>query len=287
MSATPLQNILTTANQGRAYSSFWADCPEENIRRGRTNGTFFEDDFVDFGLPGTQTTEINLGRYKVFSVTAGKWQTDAMPHSTTPLGTGGIISGLGDSDGDSGAIGTQACPFSLATTVKSKLWFEARIAVTSILTNMTHFFVGLGENAVATFAAAVPLDNANATSATLAMIGFNRLEDGLGVLNTSYADQAALWTDIQAAANSTLAANTWIKLGMTFDFTDQADILRAGRFYVDGVECTSYLTKAALAALTHVDAKGLGFLMAYYADSAGTACYHYIDRVKIFQQLPE
>jgi len=271
-----------TVDQNRTKSNaIWYDCPELRIENQEISGAFFKDDFTDFLLPATQTTEINLGRYKVYCATAGVWQTDAMPHSATPLGTGGIISGLCDTDGDAMAIGTQACPFSLLTTQSGKLWFEARVAKTSILTNMGQFFCGLGESAVTTYSATVPLGNADATSNALAMIGFNRLEDGLGVLNTSYADHATSWTDIQAAANSTLAANTWIKLGMRFD--PKGDPLRCVTFFVDGVECTGAMTKAALLALTHLDAKGLGPLLAFYADSAGTADYTYIDWWRCYQ----
>jgi hypothetical protein len=175
------------------------------------------------------------------------------------------------------AIGTQASPFSFLTTANTKGWFEARIATTSILTNMGQLFCGLCENAVITYGAATPLANADATASTGAMIGFNRLEDGLGVLNTSYADHAAVWTDVGTAANSTLAANTWIKLGMTWDFRPTADTTRAVRFFVDDVECSSAMTKAAVLALTHLDAKGLGPCLAFFADSAGTADYVYLD----------
>lgn len=281
---TPKRN--RTVDQTRKESpAIWGDCPWRDIGdpRSTINGVRFFDDFEAFGLPATQTTEINLGRYKVYNTGAGVVQTDAMPHSTTPGQAGGIISMLCDTDGDASAIGTQASPFLLTTTQNGKLWFEARVATTSILTNMGQWFVGLCENAVVTYGAATPLANADATASTPAMIGFNRLEDGLAVLNTSYADHAAAWTDIQASANTTLAANTWIKLGFTIDFTASADPLRCVRFFVDNVECTSAMTKAALLALTHLDVKGLGPCMAFFADSAGTADYTYLDWWRVAQ----
>lgn len=262
--------------------AIWADCPVIGIREGSVNGFYFEDDFTDFGLPGTQTTEINLGRYKVYNTGSGVVATDAMPHSTTPGNAGGIISMLCDTAGDQSVIGTHASPFLLTTTQSGKLWFEARVATTSILTNMGQWFVGLCENAVVTFGAATPLADANATAATPAMIGFNRLEDGLAVLNTSYADHASSWTDIQASANTTLAADTWIKLGMKVDFSNAQ---RCVKFFVDNVECSTAMTRAALLATTHLDAKGLGPCMAFFADSAGTACYTYLDWWRCYQTL--
>lgn len=266
---------------GRQHSpAIWKDCPWDQIRNGEVDGVAFYDDFDDYPLPGTQTSEIWLGRYKVYNTGAGKIICDAMPHASTIGTAGGIISMLCDTDGDASVIGTQACPVLLDTTMQGKLWFEARIATDSILTNMGQLFLGLAENSVATFGAATPLANADATASTLAMIGFNRLEDGLAVLNTSYADHAATWTNVQASANTTLAAQTWIKLGMTFD---PKDATRCVRFFVDNVECTSAITKAVLLATTHLDAKCLGPCFAFFADSAGTADYAYLDWWRLAQ----
>lgn len=267
-----------TADTNRGPSGFWGDCPWDQIVQGEKDGIVFFDDFLDFGLPGTQTTETNLGRYKVYNTGAGKVITDNMPHSTTAGVKGGIISMLCDTDGDASAIGTQACPILLTTTQNGKFWFEGRIALTSILTNMGQLFFGLGENSIATFGAAIPLANANATDATMAMIGFNRLEDGLAVLNTSYADHAAVWTDILAAANASpltqLVANTWIKLGMKIDFSQTS---RFCTFYVNGQDTGTYMTKAQMLATTYLDVSGLGPCLAFFADSAGTAAYVYLD----------
>lgn len=263
----------TTLSTDRGFSpAIWSDCPWEEMVLDNTKGITFFDDFVDFPIPGTQTTEIALGRYKVYAG-SGTWQADAMPHSATPGGTGGVISAL-PGDNASVVIGTESCPFLLTTTQAGKVWFEARIATTSILINAGQLFCGLGESNVTTYSATIPLGNANATSNALAMIGFNRLEDGLGVLNTSYADHATSWTDIGAAANSTLAANAWIKLGIKFD--PKGDPLRCVRFFVDNVECATAMTRAALLALTSTDVVGLGPLLAFYGDSEGSD-YVYLD----------
>ena len=158
------------------------------------------------------------------------------------------------------------------------------MATTSILTNMGQWFVGLGENQVTTFGAAIPLGNADVTSAAPAMIGFNRLEDGLAVLNSSYADHATSWTDVQAACNAApltqLVANTWIKLGMRFDFAETTNF---GTFFINGIECTSKVSKATVLATTFLDVSGLGPCMAFFADSAGTADYTYIDWWRVGQ----
>lgn len=285
-----MMHPVTFANNGAVNTdnkpspAVWGRCPFEELQAGRTlNGWAWHEEFTDFPLPGTQTTEISLPgtRWKVYSTTAGVWAADQMPHATTIAQGKGIISALTDTDGDMAVIGTHSCPFLLDTTVPGMAIWEARVALTSILTNMGQWFVGLGENSAVTFGAATPLANADALSTGDAKIGFNRLEDGLAVLNTSYADHAAAWTNIGASAYTALAANTWVKLAMIFD--PKGDPLRCVRFFVNNVEMTTAMTRAALLALTHLDAKALGFVMAFFADSAGTANYQYIDWVRCAQ----
>lgn len=259
-------------NTGRGPSPYiWGDCPWNDIKSGDVDGIAIHDDFEFFPLPGTQTSEINLGQYKVYNTGATKVTSDAQ-FGTTETG-GGIISILCDTDGDQGVIGTQSCPFYLNTVSSKKLWFECRVALTAILTDGNQLFVGLAENTDFTFGAAQPLANANATSNAGAMVGFNRLEDGLGVLNASYADRATSWTNVLASVGS-IAALTWVKLGMIFDPDNTLECLQ---FYVNGVKSSTNMTKAALAALTYLDAGSLGFCMANFADSAGTTNYFYCD----------
>lgn len=272
-------NFSSTANTNRLHSgNLWRLGTDENTYRAR-GGTWFFDDFLDYTLPGTQTTVVAQGRYKAFSATAGQWISDNMPHSTTAGVTDGWISGLCDTDGDAMAIGTEACPIVLSTTGNRKMVFEARIATTSILTNMGQIFCGLCENRVAAFSATVPLGNqttaAPVANASNAMIGFVRAEDGLSVLNTLYADHSTTYGTIGSTASTgVLAANTAIKLGMYFN-PDDTD--RCVRFYVNGLECSTAMTKAALLATTYLDVAGLGPCLAFYADSAGTADYLYMD----------
>ncbi len=278
-----MSNVIVKSNlagsTGRYHQSsgaIWGDCPWMELIEGRQDGICFFDDFLDFWQPGTQTTAISKGRYEVFA-SSGNWANDAMPHSATAAATGGILSAV-SGDGASVIIGTACCPISLLTTQTGKFWFEARVATTSILTNAGQLFCGIGETAVTTYSVTIPLGNANAVSNAIALLGFNRLEDGLGVLNTSYADHATSWTDVQASAGS-IAANTWIKLGITVDFNDT---VRCVRFYINGLECTTAMTKAALAALTHLDAVGLGPILGFYGDSEGSD-YVYIDWWKYAQ----
>lgn len=269
----------SVADTSSGNSNFWADCPIGELNSGSRRGIHFFDDFIDFGLPGTQTTEINLGRYKVYNTGSGTVKTNKFPNSSGDQ-SGGVISMLCDTAGDQSVIGTHACPFTLSST-SLKLWFEARIATTSIATAMTHIFMGLGNNADVTFGAAIPLADADATGTAVALLGFNRLEDGLGVLNSAYTDEAATYTNVLASVGS-IAADTWVKVGFTWDRAKGANALE---FYVNGVKSGTVVSASTIAGLTHLDASGLGPVFAQFADSGGTGNYAYLDWWRCAQLL--
>lgn len=256
----------------------WHDCDPLKIAQ-EGNGIIFFDDFVNgLGLDATQTTQVTQGQYKAYCATAGTiTKSVGFPTTATP---GGFIRALADTAGDAFSLATITSPFVL-NNGGGKLWFEARIGITGIATNNLHLFVGLGETTLQTLSGTVPLGDANATEGAGAMLGFNILEDGLGVLNASYADRATAWTDIQAGVG-TMAAHTWKKVGFKYDPNNSAEALA---FYVDGAKQSSVMTAAALAALTYLDVGGLGLLWAGYADSAGTSTYAYMDWWKCVQEI--
>lgn len=274
----PIDFQIASSDRGPS-PIIWGDCPWRDIQDGTVNGVSFFDDFLDFGIPGTQTSEINLGRYKVYNTGSGTVITNSMPQGTAANRNGGIISMLCDTAGDQSVIGTHASPFYLTTTLTGKLWFEARIATTGIATNNSQIFVGLANNAEVTFGAAIPLADADATGAAVNAIGFTRLEDGLGVLNASYTDEATTWTHAQTSVGA-IAAETFVKVGFVFDGKESTNCVQ---FYVDGVRGSSPISKATLLALTHLDVSGLGPCFAQFADSAGTANYAYLDWWRVAQ----
>ena len=286
----------TKANTERGVSrQIWSQSAWQEIKdlRAIRDGLALFDDFEDFPFAGAaQTADTPLGRYKVFSKDTGavgaaaRVRASGFPASASDLTAdttypGGIIVLQTNTDNDSTTIALANSPFNLTTTNSGKLLFEARVATNSILTNMGQLFVGLAETRRISVSLNIPLVTTDAISNTGAMIGFNRLEDGLGVLNTSYADRAAVWTNIQAAAGA-IAANTWIKLGMIFD---PKDALRCIRFFINGVECATAMTRAALLALTNLDVVQLGPCVSFFADAAGTAAAVYVDWIACEQQF--
>ncbi len=273
-------------NSGRVWStSLWGangGCPVAGIRNGSVSGVYQEDDFADFNLPGTQTSEIVCGKYKVYNTGAGTVVTAATLDGTLTMG--GHITMLCDTDGDASAIATQACPFLLSglDSNSGKLWGEFRIRLTGIATNNVQLFVGLGENSGYTLGAAKPLGNANAVATDVPFFGFQITEDGLGVVNVSYADEAATWTNAVAGLG-TLTAATYANVGFTYDPSKTSDCLA---FYFNGAKSTTYMSRSTLTGLTNLDVSPLGFLFATFADSAGTSTYAACDRYRIYQLTP-
>lgn len=251
-------------------ASLWGDCKFNEIQADPNLGVAVHDDFNDFGLPGTQTSEINLGRYKVYNTGSGT--VAIKPGFPTTHAPGGIIAMLCDTAGDQSVIGTHQVPILLNNTA-GKAWFEARVAVTGIATDNAQIFIGLGENSAMTFGAAQPLADADAGQTTGGFIGLRVKEDGVGVVDSCYQDRSATVTNVQAGVG-TFAAHTWKKLGMKYDPNNSAE---AVTFYVDGVKQTSVLTATQLAAFTYLDVNGLGPVFAMFADSAGTSTYGYMD----------
>lgn len=273
------QYIGSGTDNGRNPSpSIWADCPLDDIMSnkpvgGNKRGTYFFDDFLDFPLPGTQTTQIGHGRYKLFCTAAG--QIAPVKTVNSVVTPGGILSALCDTDNDSFSIG-QAHPnvfLSGLSSTSGKMWFEARVAISSIATDGMGFFLGLAETDLWTFATGVPFNGGDAITNAAAAIGFHKGEDALGVINTVYSDRATSFTTIGASATS-MTANTFIKLGMKYDPSNATECVA---FYANNVKLTNVLSRAALTALTNLDSGSLGLLWAGVADTGGTAIRPYMD----------
>ena len=65
-------NLSSNTNRNPS-PAIWADCPFQAIREGSTPGLAFFDDFQEFPLAGTQTTQIGFSKYKLFHTTAGQF----------------------------------------------------------------------------------------------------------------------------------------------------------------------------------------------------------------------
>jgi len=273
-----------TADTKRLRSpAIWADCPWDQILRGTVHGLAYFDDFQDFPLAGTQTTEIGHGKYKVFNTGAGTVKRVSTVNSVEI--PGGCLQIDLDTNNDSGAI-AQAYPQCLLSGLSSnsgKLWFECCYAQNSILTNMAAVMIGLAETEQWTLATAVPFNGGDAITNTASFVGFRIEEDGLGVVDTVYSDRATAFTNIGDTEAGTLAPYVFKKFGLVYD-PDAGDTTM--RFFADNLELTTKLKNSTLTGLTNLDANCLGLILAACADSAGTAFQAYLKWWSYAQLLP-
>lgn len=263
--------------------SIWSECPLEKLRDGRIPGAIFEQrDFTEWPLAPTLTTQIAYGKFKAFATSAGTIAPTASAFATTkPLGN--VLAMTFDTDADDSASLAQAYPsFRLSglTSNSGKLWFEAEVGLNVITTNGTAMFCGLAETDLWTLATGVPFNGGDAITNSAAAIGFRHMEDGLGTIDTCYSDRATSFSNI-GDDEGTIAAATLVKFGMIYDPLETTNCIR---FFQNGVELTTKVSRATLVALTNLDAAVLGFLFAACADTvdAGVA---YLSQVRVAQIL--
>lgn len=277
-----------TADTGLGVSNnLWGQgggCPRSQIRDGNRRGVYVDIDYTDIILAGTQTTQINcFNGFSWFNTGAAVNAGVSAVNSVEMMG--GFLATPTDTDNDSASFKQNSPCFLLSgsETTSGKLWLEHRLCFSPILTNGIGWILGLAETDLFTLATAVPLNASDAVTADGAFIGFNKLEDGLGVINTCRADRAAAApTSIQAAVSS-VAGFEFVKLGM---FYDPSNVTECVQFFVNGIKQTTVLTRAALQAFTYIDANALGFLFAVVADSAGTTANVVHDWTRIYQLAP-
>lgn len=262
----------------------WSDCPWHEIMDRQVNGVAFYDDFQDFPLAGTQTTQIGHGRYKVFNTGAAKI-TRVSTINSVEIGGAALETAL-DTDNDSGSIGHSYPQYLLSglNSNSGKLWFECCYGQNSIVTNFASVFMGLAEVDQFTFATAVPLNGGDAITNGGSILGFRIAEDGLGVIDTVVSDRATSFTNIGAGEGGTLAAYTFKKLGLVYDPTGPA--ARRIVFYADNLELTTPYSHASLIATTNLDANALGLIFSACADSAGTTYTGWMKWWRVAQLLP-
>lgn len=235
------RGLLST---GRSPSpSIWADCPALEILAGNTPGVHFFDDFLS-GPNVAAGAEAVSGLYRGFASTSS-----AVADGGEIGGTLGL-SGAADNTGSS--FRTASAPFQIARNL-GKFWFEARVK-TSTIANTTHgIFVGLMESTALT--AIVPITAAGAI-ADVNIVGFHRLEADGDMFDTVYKANTVTQVTVQADA-VTIAADTYVKLGMVFNPAN--NVLS---FYANGVKLATTYTVVAAAGTDFPNDVRLGLVIA-------------------------
>ncbi len=291
----PRQNGTTVSNIYTRSPNIWNRCPLSFTKKFYPEG-HVRWDASKLSLAGTQTTQIAgpIDGTKVFSTTALVVDAVGTVGSTV---WGGAIRFGSDTDNDSSSL-AQAYPTFRMSGLKSSsspLWFEGCVAQSSLATSTNGWFMGMAETDLWTLATGVPfaggdgLADAGGGVGHAAAIGFRKEEDGLGVVDTVYTDRAVAFTNIGDAEGSITAVNTFTKFGFFYNpLVGQKDYdsSRIIQFFQNNVALTTPMTKAALTALTYLDAGLLGPIFSVVADSGGTASKVYLKWLEVAQLPP-
>lgn len=277
------QNPQSLTNKFKRSPNIWADCPFSWINKHYPE-CITRWDLSKFGLIGTQTTQIAgpIPGTKVFATTAGSVSAVSAVNSVEIWG--GAIDALADTDNDSVSLAESYPRFRLSgdRATSNRLWFEACIANSSLVTNGIGWMFGLAETEQWTLATGVPFNGSDAITNAASFVGFRKGEDALGVVDTVVSDRATSFTNVTGGTtaggttdvSALSAANVFHKFGMKYD---PGNIDRTIRFYQDNVELKTAISKETLQAYTNLDANALGMIFAQICDSAGTAIHSYIN----------
>lgn len=210
--------------------------------------TFVKDDFTQYPALITASAEAAHGQYKAFASTGG--------YTADGSAVGGVVTLYSDGDNEGASIATGTYPFAITGLSTGKpFWFEARVKSSTITDAKHDIFVGLIDSS--TLSATVPITATTDVLASENLIGFHRLASDGDTFDTVYADAAAE-TAVKADA-VTIAADTWVRLGITWTPSASSKNLK---FWADGVELADGVANSVIAACTTLDAAKLGLVFA-------------------------
>ncbi len=210
--------------------SIWHDCPFSQISRGSIDGYHVFDDFTQGGITPTITTAIAApgignGSYNAFGSAGATITYDDV------VGGGVILSET--TDNESVSMNTEQHPFSI-TSGAGKLWFEARIKQSHIVTTESAWFCGLMD--AATLIVGLPLATTGALITTQNFVGFHQPDANTTAFDFTY--QANSVSPVEMLSDvGTLVADTYHKIGFKFDPTS-SNTGTANQIvgYLDGVK---------------------------------------------------
>lgn len=260
--------IVQDTAAGRGPSpALWGDCPWGEYTSGMGNGVTFLNEYVNRlgggqqSLTGTSTTEI--ADWIQTQVTSGL--------TTRNEAVGGIlrVSSEGSTSANDGlTVMYRATPF--APTDTKTIWFEARVALTSIDAGSgteDQFFIGLTD----TITAALP---SGVVDDTVDKVGFFH-HDGSTVSTLSFITAKTTVEEITASAATGLVTGTFIKIGFKIEWVDSVQTITP---FVNGVAGTVHNTASSVPTA----ATGLGVCLAAVSEGTTTALLD-VDWVRVAQ----
>lgn len=266
-SIQPAGNFSADTNRGPSKAVWFgkARCPWLELLEDPSKGMTFFDDFLVSGH-GPSATGGAIVQPR------GQWSTYYYQGGTAVDGAkeGGVITIASDGDNEGVAYGSGAGSFRLVTTstlaLNQALWFEARVALSTIAATKNDAFVGIFDGFLSSGLpqAAWPITTTDDTlAAAMNCIGFQRKAsvgtDWSFVYQLSGAASVYptnLTTLTTTVLGSAMAADQYVKLGFVFDPNAEVRVIgtastgqTAGtqrrsliRVYVNGLEAAAFLT---------------------------------------------
>jgi len=234
---------VTYEAAGEAYGpspSIWGDCPILEMTADPRVGCQMYD---DFSLSNIE----NGDGYQALGDTAPVYVVDTLEGrvSVTTGGTNNHQSILGTAV-DIGHI-------SDLEAEAAELWFEARVKMSSVADY--GMFIGLA--AEADIATDFLDDNSGDIVTTANCVGFHVATAAPTTVRTVYHNGSGEATAVESGVH-TMAASAYVRLGFKYD--PAAEDAEKVRFFVNGVETTTKVTAANIAAATFPDSVNLAFL---------------------------
>lgn len=219
-------------NRGLSYHSVWKDCKRHNIMSDPNIGAFFRDDFV---MPPVLATTVSDKGWYMFGDTATttallaakadqkfgvmEFEATGTDNHQVTMASGGNKAGISKISATAGDI--------------HALWLEARMRALTVAD--AGIYLGLGEEGLAA-------DNGLMVDNTMEvadkdLLGFHTLAASPTRLDAVHRLNGGAKV-IHSQGVATLVADTWFKLGITFN-------RKCVRFWVDGVQKGNILLPSA------------------------------------------
>lgn len=235
--------ILSDVNTQRGPSGrIWNSCPLEggSLARG-VDGILFSDDFINAPVLSTSAA---TGLYASYADTGVTITQTAKKNGELAL----VQDGTDNDEAWIQAGGNTGAPFVISESLMYEVWLEARFKLSTVADDVAAIFIGFAEEGLA--AANSKVDNTG-VMADKDLLGFNSVHVNGGtagtnaLLNVTYNKASGTMTN--AIANvQTMVADTYYKVGLHYN--PWAPTSKRLAFFVDGVEQSTYLTSAQLAA---------------------------------------
>lgn len=277
-----MRNLSANTDRGPSVS-IWADCPVAEILENPALGTHIFDDFLVAGNADMSSAYKNsVGQWSVYGA-AGALLADGQAE-------GGVLTYGSDGDNEGVTLLSSAGSFRLLTTstlaLNPKLWFECRIATSTVTATKHEDFVGLAIPALSSGLPRVsyPItttdDTLDSTNGTF--IGFHRKATAsptewsfvFNLAGGTINYPTNLQTLMNSVTGAVATAAGFVKLGFLFDPNAYSKTVSsatarqtAGQMakplvtvFVNGLPATAFLSAADVQNATAAQAFPTGFM---------------------------